>query len=97
MIRLGLFLIGFAVCLAIVGAELYGLAWLAAHGMALATHHEAFTAGIALLSLAWNRRVVAAARRKRATWRADFLARYGGQAMEREPEVWRDRTIRRFR
>lgn len=73
MIRLGLALIVLGVCLATLGAELYVGAWLAAHGIAVAVRHPWITAGLAVASFEANRRVVSAARFRRANWRAGYF------------------------
>jgi len=73
VIRLGLIVIVLAICLTIVGAELYGAAWLAAHGMALAVRHPLVTVVVALASLPVNMTIASEARQKRATWRTGFF------------------------
>ncbi len=73
MIRLPLFLIVMAGCLAIVAAELYGILWLAAHAIAWGTRHPFLLIGLAAALFSVTRRVVADGRRRRSAWRAAFF------------------------
>ncbi len=73
MIRAVIFLVALWFLLVVIVGELYVAAWLAAHGMALATRQPGITAGLALASLDVNRRIVAKAKAERMKWRAVFF------------------------